>query len=312
MRSVPLIWLFLLLPLRAAAQQEVSFAHYWAMEPSFNPAAAGKAQQLSITGCGQMSMAGYREHPRTVYTAADMPLRLLDTFHGIGIQMQNDKVGFFTDKRIAVQYAFQCRLFGGTLRLGLQAGMLSGEYSGSEAETATDDTGDPTRSDTDANGTALDLGGGLYYQYGRWYAGFSVLHANAPTVALGDRSDWQIDPTYYFTAGYAVPLRNPRLALLPSVLAYSSGTSRRADITVRLRYANDRKMLYGGVGYSPGHAVTVLVGGNLHGIHLGYSYAMYTSGTGLGNGSHELFVGYQTELHLGSRRPARHQSVRIL
>ncbi len=312
MRSIPLIGLFLLLPLQAMAQQEVSFAHYWAMEPSFNPATVGKEQQLRITGSGQMSMAGYKQHPRTVYLAADVPLPLRSTSHGVGIQVQNDKVGVFTDKRLAVQYAFQCRLFGGTLRLGVQAGMLNEGYKGSEAGDEVEDPIDPTLSDTDAHGTALDLGGGLYYQHGRWYAGLSVLHANVPTVAIDDHNDLRTARTTYFTAGYVLPLRNPQLALLPSVLAYSDGDTRRADTTVRLRYATDRRMLYGGVGYSPGHAVTVLIGGKIHGVHLGYSYAMYTSGTGLRNGSHELFVSYQTDLRFGEHQPSRHQSVRIL
>ncbi len=260
-----------------------------------------------------MSMAGYKQHPRTVYLAADMPLQLRSTSHGVGILLQDDRIGFLTDKRLAVQYAIQCRLFGGTLRIGLQTGILNEGYKGTEAEVETG-TGveDQPLSDTDVNGTALDLGGGFYYRYGRWYAGFSVLHANAPSVAIDDHNDLQMERTYYLTAGYAVLLRNPRLALLPSVLACSNGTSRRADITVRLRYANDRKMLYGGVGYSPSRSVTALVGGHFHGIHLGYSYEMYTSGTGIGNGSHELFVGYQTELNLGVRQPHRHQSVRIL
>ncbi len=310
MRSIPLIGLFLLAPLQAVAQQEVSFAHYWAMEPSFNPATVGMAQQLRVTGSYQMSMAGYDQHPRTMYLAADMPLQWRSTAHGIGIQLLNDEIGLFTHKRMVLQYAFRQRLFGGTLHLGLQAGLLSEGFKGSEADV--DDTSDPTFSATDANGTAVDFSGGLYYRRGPWYAGASVLHANAPSVALGDRSILHVEQAYYLTAGYAIQLRHPALSLLPSVLACSNGTSQRADITVRLRYSHDRKMLYGGVGYSPNRSVTALIGGNFHGIHLGYSYEMYTSGTGLGNGSHELFVSYQTALNLGMRQPSRHQSVRIL
>lgn len=309
MRNIPLIGLFLLAPLQAMAQQDVSFAHYWAMEPSFNPATVGGARQLRVTGSGQMSMAGYKQHPRAVYLAADIPLQLRSTSHGVGILLQNDKVGVFTDKRFAVQYAIQCRLFGGNLRIGLQAGILYEGYKGSEAD---DETEAPVVTDTDASGAALDLSGGLYYRHGRWYAGLSVLHANAPTVVIDDHNDLQTEQTCYFTAGYAMPLRNPRLTLLSSVLACSDGETHRADATVRIRYANDQKMLYGGVGYSPNRSVTALIGGNFHGIHLGYSYEMYTSGTGLGNGSHELFVSYQTNLNFGKRQLSRHQSVRIL
>ena len=71
-------------------------------------------------------------------------------------------------------------------------------------------------------------------------------------------------------------------------------------------------MFYAGVAYSPTNSVTALVGGNFHGISLGYSFELYTSGISFKNGSHELFVGYQTELNLFKKGRNSHQSVRIL
>lgn len=109
MKRLPLIWIFLLASLRVLAQQDVSFAHYWAMEPSFNPAAVGKESKINITGAYQLSMAGYEQHPRTMNLAADMPFRLLNMTHGVGIQLLNDEIGLFTHKRMALQYALQCR-----------------------------------------------------------------------------------------------------------------------------------------------------------------------------------------------------------
>ncbi|MBR1412372.1 MAG: type IX secretion system membrane protein PorP/SprF, partial [Prevotella sp.] len=64
--------------------------------------------------------------------------------------------------------------------------------------------------------------------------------------------------------------------------------------------------------YSPTNSVTALVGGNFHGVTLGYSYEVYTKALKIGNGSHELFVGYQMELDLSKKGRNRHQSVRIL
>ena len=58
--------------------------------------------------------------------------------------------------------------------------------------------------------------------------------------------------------------------------------------------------------------MTALVGGNFHGITLGYAYEVYTSVLKIGNGSHELFVGYQTTLNFEKKGRNRHQSVRIL
>ena len=56
----------------------------------------------------------------------------------------------------------------------------------------------------------------------------------------------------------------------------------------------------------------MLVGGSFHGIVLGYSYEFYTSGLNPGNGSHELFVGYQQDINLVKKGKNKHKSVRIL
>ena len=97
-----------------------------------------------------------------------------------------------------------------------------------------------------------------------------------------------------------------------SVLAHYDGTAYRADITARLVYTNDKKVLYGGVSYSPTNSVTAYVGGTFHGINVGYSYEMYTGSAALGNGSHELFVSYQTDINLQKKGRNKHKSVRFL
>ena len=305
-----IVSLFLLQAVMAMAQQEASFAHYWAMEPSFNPAAVGKEPVINAVGAYNMSLAGYEHNPRTMYLAADMPFRFLGALHGVGLQLMNDEIGLFTHKRILLQYALKQRLFGGTLSVGIQGGMLSEGFQGSKLDL--ENPSDPAFVTTDVNGVAMDLSAGLYYQHRNWYAGISVLHATAPEIEIGDRSIFEMSSVFYLTGGYNIRLRNPFLTIHPTVLARTDGSEYRADVTVRVKYTHDRKMLYAGVGYSPDNSVTAMIGGNFHGICLGYSYEMYTSGIGLGNGSHELFVGYQTELNLYKKGRNRHQSVRIL
>lgn len=306
-----LIGLLWLQAVSMMAQQEPSFAHYWAMEPSFNPAAAGKESKINVAGAYNMSFAGYEHNPRTMYVAADMPLRLLGALHGVGIQLMNDEIGLFSHKRIVLQYAYKLRMFGGTLSIGLQGGMLSETFKGSEVDLP-ENPDDPVFTKSDANGTAMDLSAGLYYQRKSWYAGVSVLHATAPSIDLGDRSIYEVSRMFYLTGGYNIRLRNPFFTIHPSVLARTDGVAYRVDVTARVKYTHDRKMLYGGVGYSPTNSVTAMIGGNFHGICLGYSYEMFTGGSGLGNGCHELFVGYQTDLNLFKKGRNRHQSVRIL
>lgn len=292
------------------AQQEPSFAHYWAMEPSFNPAAAGKDEVINVTGAYDMTLVGFEHNPKTMYVAGDMQLSLLGARHGVGLQLMNDDIGLFSHQRLAFQYAYKHQLFGGTISIGVQVGMLSEKFKGSELDLEEDN--DDAFSKTDVNGMAMDVSAGIYYKHRRWYAGLSMLHATAPTIELGERSIYEMKRLYYLTGGYNIQLRNPFLTIHPSLLAYTDGSAHRVDVTTRVKYTHDQKMLYAGAAYSPGNSVAVLIGGNFHGIMLGYSYEMYTSVLKIGNGSHELFVGYQTELNLGKRGRNKHQSVRIL
>lgn len=310
-RKIIITGLMLLAFQTASAQQEPSFAHYWAMETSFNPAAAGKESVINVTGGYAMSLTGFENHPKTMYASADMPLYLLNNYHGVGLQLMSDEIGLFKHQRLAVQYAYQHRLLGGTISAGIQIGMLSEKFKGSELDL--DNTNDPAFSTTDVTGTALDIAAGLYYKHRRWYAGLSVAHATAPSIELGERSILEVSRTYYLTGGYNIQLRNPLLSIHPSVLARTDGVGYRVDVTARVKYSYEKRLFYAGVAYSPTNSVTALIGGNFHGISLGYSYEAYTnSAIGIGKGSHELFVGYQTELNLYKKGRNKHQSVRIL
>ena len=296
---------------QVCAQYDPSFAHYWAMEPSFNPAAVGKESKLNVAGAYSLQLAGFEHNPKTMYVAADMPFYAIGSYHGVGVQLLNDEIGLFSHKRLSVQYAYQKRLLGGKLSVGVQAGMLGETFDGSKVELGTDPD-DPAFASSSVNGTGLDLSAGVYYLARNWYVGLSALHLNSPVVEIGETNELSIDPTYYFTAGYNIRLNNPFFKIQTSVLGRTDGVAWRADVTGRLKYEHDKKVMYAGLTYSPTNSVTILIGGNFRGIHLGYSYEVYTSAINVGNGSHELFVGYQTEVNLYKKGRNLHKSVRLL
>lgn len=280
------------------------------MEPSFNAAAVGKQSKLNITAAYAMDFVGFENNPQTMYAAADLPFYFLKGLHGAGLQFMNDKIGLFSHQRLTLQYAYKHKLFGGTISGGLSVGLLSESFDGTKLDAG--EAGDPALPSTKVEGGGFDLGVGLYYMRGPWYVGVSAQHLNAPLVELGETNELQIDPTYYLTGGYNIKLRNPFLTIKPSALVRTDGVAWRADITGRLIYTNDKKMMYGGVGYSPTNSVTFMFGGMFHGVMLGYSYEFYTSAISPGNGSHELFIGYQMDLNLIKKGKNKHKSVRIL
>ena len=309
-RPFAVILLVLLCSIKSAAQYDPSFSHYWAMETSFNPAAAGKVQKVNFVGAYAMTMAGFENAPKTMLASADMPFYALGTFHGVGALFMNDQIGVFSHKRIAFQYSVKRPLWGGVISLGIHAGALSENMDGSKLDL--DNPDDPAFSTGEQTGTGLDLGAGLYFARSDWYAGVSVMHLNAPLVELGEKSELQIDRTYYLTGGYNIRLRNPFFTIHPSMLARTDGTAWRVDVGARVKYMYEKRMFYAGASYSPTNSVTVLLGGNFHGVSLGYSYEFYTNGISLRNGSHELCVGYQMDLDFGKKGRNRHQSVRLL
>lgn len=280
------------------------------MEPAYNPASVGKQQKLNLVGAYNMSLVGFEHNPKTMYLSVDLPFSFVGAMHGAGVQLVNDDIGVFSHKQFSVMYAFKQKLFGGTLSVGVQPTMISESLKGSQLEF--EEAGDQAFPTSDATGTAFDMNAGFYYQQRSWYVGASVRHLLAPQVEIGETNRLDIDAAYYFTAGGNIRLRNPFLSIQPSVMGRSDGVGYRADMTARITYAYDQKLMYAGLGYSPTNSVTVYLGGKFHGVLLGYSYEVYTTAMSIGNGSHELFVGYQTDINFAKKGRNRHQSVRLL
>lgn len=310
LRRIPIVVLLAFTILTARAQYDVSFGHYWAMEPSFNPAAVGKEAKLNVAVAYALQMAGFEHNPNTMYAAADMPFYALKSYHGAGVQFINDNIGLFSHKRFGLQYAYQPKLFGGKLSVGLQLSMLSESFDGSKAEL--EDSSDPAFTSSSINGTGFDISAGVYYKHRNWYIGISALHLNTPTVELGEKNELAVSSSYYLTGGYNIRLKNPFLTIQTSALGRTDGVAYRADVSGRLIYTHEKRVMYAGLSYSPTNSVTVQIGGDIRGIRVGYSYEIYTSAISIGNGSHELFVGYQTELNLYKKGRNLHKSVRIL
>lgn len=293
-----------------SAQYDPSFSHYWAMETAFNPAAAGKQSKINIDVAYNMTLTGFENNPKTMFAAADLPFYFIGAYHGVGAKFTNDKIGLFSHNTFALLYAFKLKLLGGMLSIGVQPALLGENFDGSKVEL--EESSDPAFSTSELTGSSFDLAAGLYYSAKYWYAGISVQHILAPTVKLGENNELEVSRSYYFTAGGNIRLRNTFLSIQPSVLGRTDGVAWRGDVTARLTYQHEKRTLYLGVGYSPTNSVTVYLGGLFHGVSLGYSYEIYTNGVKLGNGSHELKLGYQTDLNLFKKGRNRHQSVRIL
>lgn len=292
------------------AQQDPAFLQYWQVETQFNPAAAGRLQQLQVKGAYQQHASGFEDGGSTMFAGADMAFRIGNTLHGVGAAFQSDQIGLFAHQRFSVQYAYHWRVLGGTLSIGAEADMLNEKVDGAKADPG--DANDPAIPSSEVSGSKLDASAGLWFTHRRWYAGIGVQHLTAPTVLLGATHEIEIKQTYNFTAGYNIRTNNPLFTIVPSTMLRYDGVELRTDLTARLIYQREKKRLYGGANYSAGHSVALFVGGDFHGIDLCYSYEANTEGIGMQSGQHEITLCYRMDLDLGKKGRNRHKSLRYL
>jgi len=309
-----LLWIgMLIISLGAKAQFDAAFTNSWDLKSYFNPAAAGVDGLLNVKAVYNMQMVGFENAPKTMLITADMPLFFIGPNHGVGLGLYNDKAGVFNTQKIMLSYAYHMKLLGGLMSISARPALFVEKTDGSGLEL--NQPGDPAFSTSDAKGQALDLDIGLRYTYKKlWYTGVSVMHLMGQTISLGDEKKQEItvDPVFYVTGGYRYKFRYPRYALAMDAILRSDLTNWRGDITARLEYDGEKHKLYGGVMYSPMNSVGIMLGYNFHGVNIGYAYEVYTGGISVINGTHEIMIGYQTDLNLGKKGKNLHKSVRLL
>ena len=299
--------------LHANAQQDPLYAQYWMVETQYNPAAAGKSDQLNITAALQTHAAGFQQAGQTLFAGADVAFMLGKTRHGAGALFQADNIGIFSHKKFAVQYAYQFRMGQKKdhhLSLGLQADLLQESADGSKADL--EDPSDPAFSSSQMTGSGFDLSVGLLYQWKDLSVGLALSHALAPTVDLGDKNQYQTKRHYYMNAAYTVHTDNPYFKMVPSAILRTDLLSWRGDLTARFIFERDTKNFNFGASYAPKHSFTIFAGCVFHGINICYSYEANTQGMGLGAGQHEVSLGYKLDLNLGKKGRNLHKSVRWL
>lgn len=300
--------------LKGKAQFDVEFTNYWALNGFYNPAYAGQTDKLNIYGTYSMQMLGFTHAAKSMYFGADMPFKFLGKKHGVGAGFFNEGIGLLRNQRFWLQYSFKLKLFGGNLGIGAQLGGLSISFDPKNLYLGEDESSknDPAFPSSEASGTGFDIDFGAFYTHPIFYAGLSVSHLNAPTVLLGDNNEIKVDPTFYFTGGCNIKTKNPLISIQPSVMLKTDMVVFKADLTARALYTWNEKVYYAGLSYSPGNAVSFLLGMQLKDLTVGYAYNMFTSKIGALSGSHDIFVNYSMNMNFMGKSKNKHKSIRIL
>lgn len=310
-RIIRTILVFLCIATAARAQHDAQFSQYFMAMGYYNPAYAGVREDLNLTTLHRQQWVGIDGAPKTFFVAADMPVKLGETNHGIGGMLFTESIGLFNNTHIAVQYANKQKLFGGTLSIGLQIGMASVSFKGDSVRLPGGDGElDPSIPRTRVNGTGFDINAGVFYTKKNFYIGLGAMHVTEPEVMLEENAYTYIAGSYNLVTGYNIQLNNPLYELQPSVFLKSDTRTFQADITGRVVY---NKMFNGGLAWRVNESVIVLLGATFGNIRIGYAYDFPTTPLLKGShGSHELVLSYKLKLKKTKTGKNKHKSVRIL
>lgn len=307
----------------AAAQVDAQFTQYYAVPTFYNAGATGDTDFVRLRGGTRLQWMGIDNAPKSFLITGDMPFKFIGKRFGTGLVMQQESLGLYKNLNIAAQLSYKHKIFGGVLSAGLQVGIISETFKGSEVYIPDDDDYHESTDDaiptTDLTGTSLDLGLGVYFTHKLFWAGVSCQHVNNPTITFNAESgestneknyEFKAGRILYFMAGSNIPIKNTLFEVIPSVLVKSDFTFTTAEITGRVRW---RKFLSLGVGYRYDDAVSLVLGAELKNFYIGYSYDYPTSAISkASSGSHEIFAGYSLKLDLSDKNKNKHKSIRIM
>jgi type IX secretion system PorP/SprF family membrane protein len=296
----------------AKAQYDASFSHKNNALSYYNPASAGRTGHLDILAMYSLKMAGWNS--KTMFISANMPLRFLKKEHGVGILAVNDtESSLYGSLSIGLQYAYLKKIGKGTLRVGVQLGMINRKIGGDEI--ITPDSTDMSGSLDEAIPTgridakAFDANAGIYYATDKWYVGAGVTHLTEPKFEEEHLKSF-INRGYNFIAGYNIRFKNSLFEMQPSVFMQTNFNVWQVDVAARAVYAGKYSM---GLSWRSNDAIALLLGATFGKIEGGYAYSVPVSSMA-GNtfGGHELFLKYKLPLNKPKTGKSKHKSVRIL
>lgn len=305
------------------AQSDAQMSQYFEVPSYYNAAALGSSDLLKIRGGMRMQWVGIHGAPRTFAATAEMPVMLLGKRLGVGLVTQQEGIGLYKNFSLAAQAAYQQKLFGGRLSVGVGVGFIDQAFKGSEVFLPDEDDyhqgSDDAIPTNDIRGTAFDVSAGAFYTHRLFWAGVSVNHLNSPVITLNSESgqggsednyEFQVGRIAYFMAGSNIAIKNTLLEVMPSMMVKTDFQFTKAEITARVRY---NKFLTAGIGYRWKDAVTIILGAELKGFFISYAYDYPTSAVIKGSsGSHELLAGYSLKLDFSEKNKNKHKSIRIM
>lgn len=306
----------------AWSQLDAQFSQYFSVMNYHNPAFAGKSGDLNVTALYQMPWLGLPNGPKTALATAETPWKVGKRDHGFGVVAVLDtKSSLYSTTNFLLQYAYIKKMGKGTLRIGLQGGLVQESFQGDSAHTSP--TGGSTVHEPDddiipqskVTASGLDFGVGLLYYTNQYYLGLGCTHLLGTKLQLDEYAEVVLSRSFNLTGGYNIQLSNPLLELQPSVFVQTNLQMYTMDITGRVVY---NKMIHGGLGTRLSdqgrfNAAILYLGVHIKRFRVGYAYEFPTSALSKASvGGHELMASYRMQINKPKGNRNKHKSIRIL
>lgn len=295
-KSLFLLMSLLLLTGILKAQQYPIYSQYIFNGLILNPAYAGSHVQLSASAMYRNQWVNFEGSPKTLFFSAHTSL--MKERMGLGLIVNNDKIGSYSNQNIYGSYAFIIKMPKGKLAMGVQAGLniLSADFK----DLKLDDPADISFTSVTGN-LKPNFGTGIYYYSKKLYAGFSVpflLNNGYGELDLENAlNEIRSARYYYLNGGIMLPMnRNKTVHLQPSVLIRGQeGAPLNFDINTSVLFYD---LLNVGVSYRNIDAVISYIDFKLsESFHFSYSYDWTTSDIRkASSGTHEFMLNYRVRL----------------
>lgn len=266
---------------------------YMFNEAALNPAAAGAKDYIPVHFNFRRQWAGFDGAPttQTLTTHADMGKNL-----GFGGNLFNDVTGPSRTTCINLMLSYRLRLSKNnlhSLRMGM--GLTLGQHLVDITQLTTDIDNDPAITKAYNNQFVPDIDLGAYYTYGKKaFAGISLkngIQMKRDLFNYSQNIENLMVRHYYLMGGYNFEI-DPKWQIKTStVLRMVEARPFQIDLNVIGEY---KSMLWIGAGYRLNDAVSIMAGGKIGIVKLGYAYDITTSDLrNYSSGSHEIFLELQ-------------------
>lgn len=293
------------------AQQTPQYSLYLLNPYAYNPAFAGMENSLVATGVYRQQWSSLNGAPETQHLNVHLPLYMISS--GIGLKVENDKIGAHRSTQALLSYSFHQELGRETvLSLGLSGGYLQYSLDGAKLrspEGSYEPVGvflhnDPLLPEGKVNAGTVVVEAGLYLRWKELAVGVATQPVYAPVLEAQSNGSFRLQPVRHYMGmlAYQFPIgRN--VTVKPGVLVKTDLTETQTEISAIIRW---RENIFAGASFrglsSSSRDAFVLLGGLRlnERTTLAYSFDIPLSALETAHrGSHEILLRYELNKPLG-------------